>query len=58
MKYSSARDSDLVTGLRKNESKILATCCALLLIAPLLESALRPEQIAEGKKRERDFKPR
>jgi hypothetical protein len=48
----------LVTGLRKNESKILATCCALLLIAPLLESALTPEQIAQGQKRARDFMPR
>jgi len=35
MKYSSARDNDLVTGLRMNELKILGTCCALLLIAPL-----------------------
>jgi len=35
MKYSSARDNDLVTGLRMNELKILGACCALLLIAPL-----------------------
>src|SRR5436309_8837442 len=35
MRYSSARDNDLVTGLRMNELKILGACCALLLIAPL-----------------------
>lgn len=36
-KYCSARDNDPPTGLRMNELKILATCCALLVLPyPLL----------------------